>query len=239
MDTVEYSCNEEFQLEGHNIIYCLYNGEWSTAPKCSFSTTATTHPLAVVLPVILIPLAILLAIIAVSFKNRLNAGLKRIDEPLLPRNREFDAFIIYHFDSDPGFVVNDLVPALEEDKNFKLFIHSRDFIPGRGIKDNIEEGINSSNNAIIVMSQGFVDSLWGKEEFTHCYIENMKDPAFNLFVIMVQPTDTLANLSNYMKSFFDTKTYLQVDDPELLTKLATQLESTREPQDDDVNDSDA
>ena len=100
---------------------------------------------------------------------------------------------MYHFDSDDDFVVNHLVPELEEVRNFKLHIHSRDFTPGYDIKDNIEEAIESSNSAIIIMSQGFVDSVWCKEEFTHCYIENMKDESFDLFVIMMQPADTLVN----------------------------------------------
>ena len=63
---------------------------------------------------------------------------------------------------------------LEEARKFKLCIHSRNFVPGRDIKDNIEESINNINSTIIMMSQGFVDSMWCKEEFTHCYIENMK-----------------------------------------------------------------
>ena len=69
------------------------------------------------------------------------------------------------------------------------------------------------------MSQGFVDSKWCKEEFTHCYLENMDDAAFNLFVIMMQPADTLVNISPYMKTFFANKTYLQLKDPELFSKL--------------------
>ena len=77
------------------------------------------------------------------------------------------------------------------------------------------------------MSQGFVDSKWGQEEFTHCYLENMKDESFNLFVIMMQAADTLVNISNYMKTFFETKTYLKIDDPELFSKLATHLENAR------------
>ena len=148
----------------------------------------------------------------------------------LKRIRPFDATIFYHFDTDDGFVINHLLPALEEARDFKLCIHSRNFVPGRDIKDNIEEAIEGSNSAIIVMSQGFVDSMWCKEEFTHCYIEKMKDPAFNLFVIMMQPVDTLVNISNYMKTFFATKTYLLVDDPELFIKLARHLENARQPE---------
>ena len=178
--------------------------------------------------------------------------LKKIDEPLFPlqrehdsvfvdpvssskRNRVFDAFVLYHFDTDDNFVINKPLHELEENKNFKLYIHSRNFTPGRDIKNNIEEGIEASNSAIIVMSQGFVDSIWCKEEFTHCYIENMKDESFNLFVIMMQPADTLINISPYMKTFFANKTYLQLKDPELFSKLATHLESARQTQNDKDN----
>ena len=119
-------------------------------------------------------------------RDRLQANieLKEIDVPLrhmrkkevpevsgahLKRNREFVAFVLYHFDTDDDFVMTDLVPELEETRGFKLCIHSRNFTPGRDIKDNIEEAIKGSNSAIVVMSQGFVDSMWCKEEFMHCY----------------------------------------------------------------------
>ena len=85
------------------------------------------------------------------------------------------------------------------------------------------------------MSQGFVDSMWCKEEFTHCYIENMKDAAFNLFVIMMQPADTLDNMSPYMQSYFDTKTYLKENDPQLFTKIATNLHDARKSENDDID----
>ena len=137
-------------------------------------------------------------------KRRQESTLSLDSPPSLKRNREFDAFVLYHFDTDDDFVLNVLLPELEENRDFKICIHSRNFTPGRDIKDNICEAIEGSNSAIIVMSQGFVDSMWCKEEFTHCYIENMKDTAFNLFVIMMQPADTLVNISPYMQSYFDT-----------------------------------
>ena len=215
---------------------------------------------------ILYIVAMVVIIVAVIYKMRLKAmanigfereqveadiELKEIDEPLVlyrreknhvnsdspvKRNREFDAFVLYHFDSDDVFVVETLLSQLEENRDFKLCIHSRDFTPGRDIKDNIEEAIEGSNSAIIIMSQGFVDSMWCKEEFTHCYIENMKDAAFNLFVIMMQPAETLVNISPYMKTFIANKTYLQIKDPELFSKLATHLEDARQPGNDDIDD---
>ena len=83
------------------------------------------------------------------------------------------------------------------------------------------------------MSQGFLDSIWCKEEFTDCYIENMKDAAFNLFVIMMQPVESLVNISPYMKSFIANKTYLDVNDPELFPRLARHLKNVRFSEDDD------
>ena len=155
--------------------------------------------------------------------NLIQLEMEQMDETLIPekRKRVYDAIVFYNFDSEENFVVGRLLPELEENRNFKLCFHSKDFTPGRKIKDNIKDAIEDSNSAIIVMFQGFVDSMWCKEEFTHCYIENMKDESFNLFVIMMQSADTLVNLSNDMRTFFETKTYLQINDPGLFAKLAT------------------
>ena len=193
------------------------------------TATSTMHYIVVVL--LLTLLVMVFVILAVRYRSKLkkarqlekkcdtklnetsksnvqeeNMGLE-VSTSTSKRRRPFDATIFYHFDTDDGFVINQLLPELEKKRDFKICFHSRNFVPGRDIKDNIEEAIEGSNSAIIIMSQGFVDSMWCKEEFTHCYIENMKDESFNLFVIMMQPVDTLINISNYMKTFFANKTY--------------------------------
>ena len=78
------------------------------------------------------------------------------------------------------YVKNTIIPELEEkhDPPFKLCIHENDFEPGHGILDNMQVAIVNSNSAILVMSQGFVDSMWCQQEFQYCHIEHMKDPAF-------------------------------------------------------------
>ena len=125
--------------------------------------------------------------------------------PSLKRNREFDAFVLYHFDSDDDFVVNSLIPELEEVKNLRMNIHSRDFQPGCKIDENIEEAIKSSNNAVILMSAGFTTSRWCADEFTHCYIEHVEDPAFKLFVIMMEPLERLTHVTPNMRLFLLNK----------------------------------
>ena len=199
-DTVHYSCRKGFTLVGYKNISCMLSGHWPRAPQCVSATPIeeTKSLLAPLISVFVIVILVILIIIItviciIKLKAKRTHSVNRVEmqadiELILKRNRVFDAFVLYHFDSDDDFVISHLLPDLEEARDFKLCIHSRNFTPGRDIKDNIEEAIEGSNSAIIVMSQGFVDSPWCKEEFTHCYIENMKDAAFNLFVIMMQPS---------------------------------------------------
>ena len=130
-------------------------------------------------------------------------------------------FVCYDFDGDKNFVLNTILPELEEnyDPPFILCINCRDFQPGYHIKWNIQEAIENSNSAIIVLSQDFINSIWCKEEFADCYVEHMRDPAFKLYVIMMQPVETLENTSEYIKSYFNSKTYLDFNDPNLFEKI--------------------
>ena len=156
-------------------------------------------------------------------KRKQESTLSLNSLPLLRRNREFDAFVLYHFDTSHDFVINTLVPELEETRSLKLKIHSRDFQPGCYIDKNIEDAIESSNNAIILMSSGFTSSRWCADEFIHCYIEHIEDPSFKLFIIMMEAVRDLPDLTPNMKKLFAKQTYLELQDPELFTKLARHL----------------
>ena len=152
--------------------------------------------------------------------------IKTKTEEYLNRTEEYDAFVCYEYnEEDRNFAENIIRLELEEnhDPPFKLFIHRRDFKAAWDIMWNIRNAIKNSNSAIIVMSQEYVDSLWCKEEFEQCYMEHMKDPAFKLFVIMMQPVEELNRTSEYMKNFFYSKTYLDRDDPKLYEKIGDYL----------------
>ena len=97
----------------------------------------------------------------------------------------------------------------------------------------MQAAIQNSNSTILVMSQGFVDSPWCQQEFEYCHTEHMNDPAFKLFIILMQPVESLKNLSECMKQYFVQETFLKKDDKKLFTKIANYLTLVKQPKDDE------
>ena len=225
-----YSCENETETDDNkSIVTCLYSGKWSKPPQCKPKAnpkSKSLNPLIVTIPVLGVPF-VLITIMYCLFTCKTN---RKKNIPLF-RNKIFDAFVCYCYEeTDAQFAENTLRIELEEnvDPPFKLCIHRRNFQAAWGIMWNINNAIKNSNSAIIIMSQDYVDSLWCKEEFEQFYMEHMKDPAFKLFIIMMQPADSLENTSLYMDSFFDQKTYLERNDVKLFKKISDYLRRVKE-----------
>ena len=92
---------------------------------------------------------------------------------------------------------------------------------------NIETAIKLSNSAIIVMSQGYVESKWCQIEFRECFLEGAGDSGFRLIVIMMESEDSLQNTSKYMKKFIRETTYGISADPNLFNKIGKCLTDIR------------
>ena len=204
-DTVTYSCTDNSkEIYGNSTVRCLYSGIWSNPPVCR-NRDSNTNLLKILLTTFILFCCLIIVVIIVYIHRRRRRTNVRNVVPR--RRREFDAYVCYDFDENNDYAMGTLLPEFEgiQDPPFKLCIHVRDFDPGFRIFDNIQNAIVSSNAAILVMSQAFVNSIWCKEEFERCYIENMNDPAFQLFVVMMQPADTLQKLSESMKNIFCTE----------------------------------
>ena len=236
MSQVEYECvNETFQMEGNSTVTCLYIGEWYKIPKCLKRSNkspkmSNLNPLSIVLPLLILPLFILI----LSHLIWRHVCLKKKAQEYFTRIKDYDAFVCYEYNEvDQDFAEKRIRMELEEKCHppFKLCLHRRDFRAAWDIMWNIRNAIQNSNSAIIVMSQDYVDSLWCKEEFEQCYIEHMKDPAFKLFVILMQPVEELEETSEYMKSFFASKVYLERNDPKLFKKISDCLIEVKKPKD--------
>ncbi len=151
------------------------------------------------------------------------------------RNKSYDAFISYHDDSlkathpQKDIVFKTLLPFLEQEcePSFEVLTHPRNFIAGNPIKDSIRKAIWNSNAIIILMSKEYTESMWCRYEFEESVYENTKDRAFRMIVIMLDSVENLGELTPEMDTFFRTKTYLEMNDPELLQKIKNILHSIR------------
>ena len=245
---VTYVCeNKTFHMEGNSTITCLKDEHWSSAPECvelvpDIINANNLRTLEIVLPTVFVALLVLTSsCLVILYKRKLK--LKHnflpdaftLDNVDLTRMKKHDAFVCYQFDSDDDFVKNTIIPELEQkhDPPFKLCVHENDFELGKKIFDNMQTAIENSNSAILVMSQGFLDSDWCPQEFEYCHIEHMKDPAFKLFIILLQPVDSLKNLTECMKQYFVQETYAKKDDEKLFIKIASYLTLVKQPKDDE------
>ena len=245
---VTYECeNKTFHMEGNSTIICLKDEDWSPAPECvefvpDIINQNNLKTLEIVLPTAFVALLLLTSSCLVIFYKR-KLRLKgsslpdafTLDNVDLTRMKKYDAFVCYQFDADDDFVKNTIIPELEQkhDPPFKLCVHENDFELGKKIFDNMQAAIENSNSAILVMSQGFLDSDWCPQEFEYCHIEHMKDPAFKLFIILMQPVASLQNLTKCMKQYFVQETYAKKDDEKLFTKIASYLTLVKQPKDDE------
>ncbi|XP_052083879.1 toll-like receptor 4 [Mytilus californianus] len=99
----------------------------------------------------------------------------------------YDAFISY-CEHDKSFVINDCIKNLEMERNFKLCVHQRDFIPGEEITTNITNAIHESRKTICILTKQFFDSYYCMFEFNMARMESIysRDKRNIIFLIFVE-----------------------------------------------------
>jgi len=76
---------------------------------------------------------------------------------------KYDAFIACH-ETDENWVMDHLLPHLEEENDFKLCFYRRDFTPGQYITSCIAEHMTDSYKVVLVLSNSFLSSTWCQYE---------------------------------------------------------------------------
>ena len=117
------------------------------------------------------------------FSNSLGRYL--FSEDLLDNTKEYDVFLSYaHQDSQ--YVEETLLPGLESPDNpqhqYKCLIHTRNWLPGYSIPDQILNSVHTTRRTIIVLSSSYLQSMWSLMEFQAAYVKTMEE---NVQVMMV------------------------------------------------------
>ena len=117
----------------------------------------------------------------------------------------YDGFVVY-CDEDSKWVHEKLVPVLEEENEYKLCIHYRDFQPGKLIVDNIVENMKESRKVILVMSNAFARSEWCQFEVLLARDRFLKNGSDTLVTVLLEDISN-RHFTNALKIILTSTTY--------------------------------
>ncbi|XP_066245494.1 protein toll-like [Euwallacea similis] len=147
-----------------------------------------------------------------------NMCLSWITEEELDRDKDYDVFISY-CQKDEEFVKDHLLPGLESgEKTYKVCIHERDWAPGEFISRQIFKSVRQSRRTLVVLTDSFLDSHWGKMEFLTAYSEALREGRTRVIVVIYGELN-MDNMGNEFKSYLMTNTYISWGEKHFWRKL--------------------
>ncbi|KAH8410195.1 hypothetical protein KR009_008025, partial [Drosophila setifemur] len=136
----------------------------------------------------------------------------------LDQEKKFDAFLAFtHKDED---LVEEFVERLENGKhNFNLCFYLRDWLVGESIPDCINRSVKDSRRIIILMTNHFLKSTWGRLEFRLALHATSKDRCKRLIVVVYPDVENFDELDSELRTYMVLNTYLERNNPNFWSKL--------------------
>lgn len=153
-------------------------------------------------------------------------GFSCFKEDDLDENKQFDAFVSYS-SLDESFVLFKLVPTLESgEKPYYLCLHSRNFVPGSYIQDNIINAVKASKRTILVLSENFLSSEWCRLEFKSAHHQVLEERLNRLIVIVLGDLPAGDDIDPELLLYLKTTTYLRWGEKNFWNKLRYAMPKT-------------
>ena len=97
---------------------------------------------------------------------------------------EYDAFLSYS-GQELMFVLKQVIPRLEVNKNLRLLIRDRDYLPGISKVDSTMKGLQESRRTVCIVSKKYLESKWRDYELNMAKVEGIEDRGSLDYVILI------------------------------------------------------
>ena len=123
--------------------------------------------------------------------------------------------------------MNELLPKLEDNpREFQICFHTRDWLPGEWIQNHIIRTVEESRRIVIVLSNSFINSVWGLMEFKYAYYYMKKENRNRVIIILYNDIQEERNIDEVLKNFLKLNTYVKWGDVYFWEKLLSALPKT-------------
>ncbi|XP_071944250.1 uncharacterized protein [Antedon mediterranea] len=161
-------------------------------------------------------------------RRRLRKQYQRIRNqgppPVNGENIRYDVFVCYN-SKDQQWVLKTLQPSLEVQRNFKLCVDYRDFIPGEAIATNIANAVKFSRKVLLVVSKHFAKSEWCNFELEMARMR-MFDSHEDILVVVLIEKVSPKEMPILLHKILTTTTYIEWEEhPERQALFWTKLET--------------
>ncbi|KAH8329343.1 hypothetical protein KR074_008266, partial [Drosophila pseudoananassae] len=136
----------------------------------------------------------------------------------LDLEKKFDAFLSFTH-KDEG-LIEEFVERLENGNHkFRLCFYLRDWLVGEAIPECITRSVKDSRRIIILMTNNFLKSNWGRLEFRLALHATAKDRCKRLIVVLYPDVENFDDLDSELRAYMVLNTYLARDSPNFWNKL--------------------
>ncbi|XP_033248762.1 protein toll-like [Drosophila miranda] len=134
------------------------------------------------------------------------------------KQKKFDAFLSFtHKDEE---LIKEFVERLETGAyKFRLCFYLRDWLVGVPIPECISQSVKDSKRVIILLTNHFLKSTWGRLEFRLALHATSQDRCKRLIVVLYPEVENFDDLDSELRSYMVLNTYLKRDDPNFWNKL--------------------
>lgn len=144
----------------------------------------------------------------------------------LDKDKRFDAFLAFTHKDEA--LLEEFVDRLERGRpRFQLCFYLRDWLAGESIPDCIGQSIKDSRRIIVLMTENFMNSTWGRLEFRLALHATSRDRCKRLIVVLYPNVKNFDSLDSELRTYMAFNTYLERSHPNFWNKLIYSMPHTK------------